>query len=136
MQPPQQPRPGFGGPPGPGWQQQGPPQPGAPRPMGAMPPQQGMMPHQQMPPQSMGGFPPQPQVLWCPILSASAHNMRAALKHSPFQAGLVLAHIPLSIVRASMTFPAKSAQQRSRPAIPVHTTPRIQSCASVGLLVT
>ena len=87
MQQAQQPRPGFGGAPGASWPQQGPPQLGPPRPkgqMGAMPPQQGMMPHQQMPPQSVGagpmGFPPhQPQVLVPHALCCQMLNCRSAV---------------------------------------------------------
>lgn len=61
MQPP---RPGLGAHPGASWPPLGAPQQ-APRPMGGMPPQQGMMPHQQMPPM---GFPPQqPQVPHAPL---------------------------------------------------------------------
>ena len=82
MQQPQQPMPGFGGPPGPGWQQQGPLQPGGPRPMGVLPPQQGMMPHQQMPPQSMGGFPPPPQVL-CASSSLHPHTSCGSTELQP-----------------------------------------------------
>lgn len=95
MQQPQQPMPGFGGPPGPGWQQQGPPQPGGPRPMGVLPPQQGMMPHQQMPPQSMGGFPPPPQVL-CASPSLHPHTPCGSTRSTacPRQAA-VLAACPL-----------------------------------------